>query len=840
MVDFKKLKSQKKNTTSFDPIEIFRRLPKPEGINDLYASQAEVLKEWYPRRKERDIVLKLHTGGGKTLVGLLMAQSILLETNQPVLYLAPTKQLVQQTLEKAASLKIPATQYQTGFGVPLPEEFVNSRAIMIGTYRSLFNGKSRFKIQGAGPSQDVGGIILDDAHVAFTNIRETFTLEVNKRDNEELYLSLAGSFRETFINQGKVGTFDDVLAGREYATLEIPYWSWMENLDLVRGQLQSELDLFSFQWPLLRDELHLCHALLDQSRFTITPVLPLINYFPTFVECDRRIYMSATISDDSDIVRTFDASPDLLDNPLSSKSLAGVSERMVLIPNLMPFNPDSRQTAEEMVKSTAKKSLGSVILVNSDAEAEEWEDEDIVAVKGSVNVDSYVSKLQAKTFFGPAVFANRYDGIDLPGDSCRLLVLSGLPIGTSSYELFRASSFSRGESLSRMLAQRIEQGIGRGARGSGDHCVIILSGSELAAWVAKNKNFELLTKATRAQIDMGVEISKEISNHDEIIETAERSYNRDSDWVTYHAETLAQRMAEPESSDSKLSLVAAERKAFNSWQDGRNDKALAHLDKFFASDTDGYDRQSLGWIKQLAARIAHANGNIKQANIYQGDAYSLNRNLLRPTKKPSYSPLPTPSDQAVVISKNFGDYRQRQAVVQKFSSIVSHLHNKATSNQFEQALEDMARFLGFTGERFDNNGEGPDVLWLLPNKQALIIEAKSRKSGNKPLTKDEHGQLLVADEWCHKHYPEYELIRVSAHANKFATKAASASESFAFTPLNQQRLIRDAKILLGELASSQIPEDNLPEKCSELLQSQSFLASSFVSNYLELFEDETR
>lgn len=31
------------------------------------------------------------------------------------------------------------------------------------------------------------------------------------------------------------------------------------------------------------------------------------------------------------------------------------------------------------------------------------------------------------TSYGPFVFANRYDGIDLPNQSCRLLILSDLP-----------------------------------------------------------------------------------------------------------------------------------------------------------------------------------------------------------------------------------------------------------------------------------------------------------------------------------------------------------------------------------------------------------------------------
>ena len=111
MVDFNKLRLQSQRAAPVDPLEIFRRLPKPQGINDLYTSQAEVLEAWFNRRNERDTVVKLHTGGGKTLVGLLMAQSTLNELKEPVLYLAPTTQLVNQTLEKARSLGITAVPY---------------------------------------------------------------------------------------------------------------------------------------------------------------------------------------------------------------------------------------------------------------------------------------------------------------------------------------------------------------------------------------------------------------------------------------------------------------------------------------------------------------------------------------------------------------------------------------------------------------------------------------------------------------------------------------------------------------------------------------------------------
>ncbi|WP_218673521.1 DEAD/DEAH box helicase family protein [Chromobacterium haemolyticum] len=179
-------------------------MPKPQGINDLYTSQAEVLEAWFKRKDERDTVVKLHTGGGKTLVGLLMAQSTLNDLKEPVLYLAATTQLVNQTLEKARSLGITAVPYTRG--QPLADDFVNGKAIMVASYKALFNGFSKFGVRGGRSPIKVGAVILDDAHVAFSVVRESFTLEVFSK--EEKYTALCTLFRAAFRNIDRLGTLN--------------------------------------------------------------------------------------------------------------------------------------------------------------------------------------------------------------------------------------------------------------------------------------------------------------------------------------------------------------------------------------------------------------------------------------------------------------------------------------------------------------------------------------------------------------------------------------------------------------------------------------------------------
>lgn len=833
MVDFGKLRKKSTKPKPIVPSEIFRRLPKPDGINDLYASQEEILQSWYDRRNDSDIVLKLHTGGGKTLVGLLIAQSTLNETGGPVLYLTPTNQLAAQTLEKAAAHGIPAVPYERGQF--LNDEFVNGNAIMIGNYNILFNGKSKFGIRGGIQPQKVSAIILDDAHTAFSTVRDAFTLDV--KSNAERYRQLADVFRKAFKDIEKLGKLEDILEGSDYSVLEVPYWAWHEQLDTVREQLRSDSEKYGLVWPLLRDNLHLCHALISRKSFTITPILPMVDMFPTFSEAPRRIYMSATIADDSEIIRTFNANPESIKKPLKSPSLAGISERMILIPELMEFDFDSEDAVKKLVSWTSNhEDYGSVILVPSTPATQQWSDVARVA-NDSKEVGELVNQLQSRSTNGPIIFANRYDGIDLPGRSCGMLVMSGLPAGSSNYELFRASALYGGTTISRMLAQRIEQGIGRGARGSGDHCVIFLMGSDLAAWVAKNNNFKFLTNATKAQLEIGTTISKEVKDLNDLAKTIQRSYERDPDWVQYHAETLDELINEESPDALHLDQSIAERKAVNLWNDGYYDKAIEKLDNT-ASKIAKTDIQSSGWYQQLAARVADHWGHSERAEDLQRQAYANNRNLIRPKVTPPYRPLISPGEQAEAIAKQIGGYRNRQGFLQHFESVVANLHHDTSANRFEQALADFAVMIGFGSERHDRHGEGPDVLWILPNKIGLVIEAKSRKKSDNPLTKEEHGQLLVAKEWFKKHYKDYQCVQVSVHPKNEATKAAVADASHALTYEKLNAMVSDARILLSRLCQSQLAKTDLIIECSRLLDGSNLRSDRIVANYLIPFKEQ--
>ncbi len=74
----------------------------------------------------------------------------------------------------------------------------------------------------------------------------------------------------------------------------------------------------------------------------------------------------------------------------------------------------------------------------------------------------------------------------MPNDACRLLIMAGLTHGANSYDSYRRFVFLGGEEFRSSLAEPIEQGIGRGARGGGDyfaHCYF--SRSDVIRWLTQ-------------------------------------------------------------------------------------------------------------------------------------------------------------------------------------------------------------------------------------------------------------------------------------------------------------------------------------------------------------------
>jgi len=95
------------------------------------------------------------------------------------------------------------------------------------------------------------------------------------------------------------------------------------------------------------------------------------------------------------------------------------------------------------------------------------------------------------------ILANRYDGIDLPDNACRILILDSLPFFVNMADKFEQTARRGSRLISKKLAQKIEQGLGRSVRSEKDYSVIIFIGSELVSFIRSNATRELFSLQTQ-------------------------------------------------------------------------------------------------------------------------------------------------------------------------------------------------------------------------------------------------------------------------------------------------------------------------------------------------------
>ena len=171
-MDFSKLGKARKSSEPGTLLELFDQLDRKASHNSLRPVQIEALIGLQSQIAKRDVLLKVSTGSGKTVVGLVFAEFMRRRyPGEPVVYLCPTRQLIEQVLQGAAAIGVNAEAYPPE-GVPL--DGFAGKSVLICTYDRLFNARSTFNSRSIVPST----LILDDVHAGTDRIRQKYTVSV--------------------------------------------------------------------------------------------------------------------------------------------------------------------------------------------------------------------------------------------------------------------------------------------------------------------------------------------------------------------------------------------------------------------------------------------------------------------------------------------------------------------------------------------------------------------------------------------------------------------------------------------------------------------------------------
>ena len=187
--------------------------------------------------------------------------------------------------------------------------------------------------------------------------------------------------------------------------------------------------------------------------------------------------------------------------------------------------------------------------------------------------------------------------------------------------------------------------------------------------------------------------------------------------------------------------------------------------------------------------------------------------------------------------KQLKPFRYKRGYLAEFEEAVALLVPNSSAAQFEAAMAELGTMLGFETSRPEKSyGKGPDLLWLISKDVGLIIEAKSRKNAANALTKAQHGQLLVSENWFKETYPKMTGVRVAVHPSVTATKNAVPTGTKALTLGKLDELIGEARQIVTALSESGHPDAELADYCEGLLKKSNITPDRLVKHYLIDFE----
>jgi hypothetical protein len=662
----------------------------------------------------------------KRLLGCFILLGHMKLTKAPAVYLCPTTQLINQVLEEARKLGIAAFEYPSKERYP-NTACVHGSAIIVCTYEKMFNARTTFHRQDVNITPCA--IVIDDAHAGAELVRKQFTLTLHG----EIYHELLNLF-EASCQQYDRSRWKDILSGDPSALLEVPHWIWADQSNAVHDALHphAEEGEFPFVWPYLQNILPLCRCVISGAGIEIAPEILPTNHVKSFSQANHRLFMSATLADDSLLTREFGVSREAASSPILPPSDRGLGERMILAPSLV--NPDlDREYCINLCAELAK--LHNVVVLTSSKElAADWVNFGARYFVGETFSEGVMQLRNPSSGLKFAVFAQRYDGVDLPDDACRVLVIDGIPYGSSLIDKQDHQMVLSPGGVRNRTIFRIEQGMGRPVRSHADYAVVLLVGQDLTSYVGRNDVLKAMTMDTRNQLELSIQLAELIQKGNPsnpqagIRGSIDQCLNRDSGWKEYYNIRVRSAPKSPPNIDiSKINLAWEERDAYILAMNNQAVDATPKLQQ--AISKADLTEDELGIFLQRLSRITYLHDQADSMKIQQ----AARKNCLATSLPVAMSFKPSTLGTKTIAEKVIAwlsRFLTLNAAVIEAQRISNSLNLNAKHHVVENALQLLGEALGAESFRPEIlYGEGPDNFWIWGDK-AFVIEAKNENESS--------------------------------------------------------------------------------------------------------------
>lgn len=772
--DFNSLNRPAAAKRPINPIEIFRSAPAlAQTPNDLWQGQSKALELWHANRHLRDTLISLHTGAGKSIVGLLVAQSLINEGVSKVLYVCATNDLVSQT-SREIETKLGFTHSTRMAGKFSNDSYSTGEGFCLTNYQALFNSRTIF-----ARDNRPGAIIFDDAHVAEKIIRDCFTLRLEKSEVKSVFDRIATLCTPHFVAMGRGDYFNRILQkDSSYRVALLPPGAMVALtrdttlLNLLR-EAESVVSEIGFPLGHLADHLSRCSMLFSHDQIEICPAFLPSKRLTYLADPEiRRIYLSATLTSEVDFCRAFGRKPS---SKIEPESDAGMGERLIVLAERSKLTNGGATNVSDTTLAQCL-SAQNKLLISTPSYPAATKYKSLASPPSASEFSARLDEFRRSTSPSIFILVGRVDGIDLPHSTCRVMLADGLPSGFSLLESYLYDNLEMRNSYAAKLANRITQMFGRTNRGRNDFSTIFVSEQRLVNWLSTPRNVALLPELLRKQLLLGRSLVEQFKIKDiqQFPGLINQVVNRDAGWLRYYQDSVSgfdissDEKSQAAENDKLLTEAALAESEFAAqmWDGnaaGARDALVSVVDKVVVAD-----RRLSGWYNIQLGHTFELQGDIesaaKQYSQARGRIYGI---LALPY--PATSTSVTTSAQPVnklhskLMEIFANDVRHQNDQIVRIERAVDPLFDPtATANRHEEAMRAFGDALGFIAtrpEQDEDNGSTLDVLWRNEtSKQAILIELKTKKKPDGMLNMDEVGQCFNHLEWVARTYGDDKIL----------------------------------------------------------------------------------
>jgi hypothetical protein len=730
------------------PVMLFRDLKRDPTVKFLWGHQEKTLDAYFADYRDvKDIAIELPTGTGKTLVGLLIAEYRRRAFDERVAFLCSTRQLCAQVARLAKRYGIPASLLvgrQTDYDQQKFAHYQQGKAIAITTYSGMFN--SRPKIS------DPHVIVCDDAHSADSFVSSMWTVRISRYEDEDDFLSVTKFLTAALPDslRHRIEHFESGPLTRTSVDL-ISIISLYEKLADFREVMEAAVEETDsvFAWRLISPHLAACSLYCSPDTLELRPILAPTRTHKPFADARQRIYMSATLGDDGDIERSFGVR-EIQKLPVPEGwDRHGTGRRLVLFPGVTSLETQAEATTK-LLQAAGK----SLILVRDNRTRDDFAKNLKLAfsVLTSADTEEEIEKFRKADPPVVLILANRYDGIDFPGDDCRNMLLYSLPTGANLQEGYMVYRLNATSQLRDRIRTRVTQALGRCTRDESDYSVVIVDGNDLLKWFCTKENTAGMHPELQAEIAFGLENSENRSTSD-LIALSQALLCQTEDWENADADLKYRRNECVKSRDASAAALSKAAPTeidyiYNLWA-GNYSRAYDLADKVVEIIAGGEDirpyrtfwehqaavaaflawKQNLGEnFKQTAVRRLEAAAKTQIAINWIGDLIS----KLAGSFPGLTEALPV-QEWFNQINWALGELGLKGAKHHKRITELRKFISSKEANQFHQGLEWLGKLLGATGKQWESSGT-PDGAWQFGAWFATVFEAKTEEFKDGPIS----------------------------------------------------------------------------------------------------------